>query len=72
MIPEVEDAELVGHSEEHLLVSTAKVDQIAIGQPLLVFPRHVCPTVALHAFATVVDDNVATTQHWRVTARDRG
>jgi D-serine deaminase-like pyridoxal phosphate-dependent protein len=71
LIPAVDDATFVGQSEEHLVVETSRASEIFIGQPFLAFPRHICPTVALHAMATVVRGGRATDEVWRVTARDR-
>jgi D-serine deaminase-like pyridoxal phosphate-dependent protein len=71
MLPALRAPTFAGHSEEHLVIETPDAANISIGQPFLAFPRHICPTVALHAFATVVRDAVATTETWRVTARDR-
>ena len=69
--PEIPDAKLVAHSEEHLVVWTEMADQISVGQAFLAFPRHICPTVANHAFATVVRWGNATREALWVTARDR-
>ena len=71
VIPAIGDARFVSHSEEHLVVATTAAEQIALGQPFLAIPRHICPTVALHAFATVVREGSVTSEIWRVTARDR-
>jgi D-serine deaminase-like pyridoxal phosphate-dependent protein len=61
----------MGHSEEHLVIETSLADELPLGQALLAFPRHVCPTVALHDFATVVRSGCVTTEHWAVDARGR-
>lgn len=71
MLPEINDATFVGQSEEHLVVATSQADKITHGQHFLAFPRHICPTVALHASATVVRDGTVTGESWPVTARDR-
>ncbi|MFK8113184.1 MAG: alanine racemase [Rubripirellula sp.] len=79
IIPAIPDAKLIAHSEEHLIVDTDSVDHIPIGEMLLAFPCHVCPTVALHSFATVVrdgrptmaGDGWRTEETWKVIARDR-
>jgi D-serine deaminase-like pyridoxal phosphate-dependent protein len=71
MLPAIDDATFIGQSEEHLVVETAQAASIAHGQHFLAFPRHICPTVALHAMATVVRDGRVTEETWRVTARDR-
>ena len=70
-IPNIEDARLVSHSEEHLVVEAATAASLAIGQPLLAFPRHICPTVALHNSVNLIRDSAITGQQWSVTARNR-
>ena len=64
------DAIAVTHSEEHLVVESSRANEFAVGDVLYGIPRHVCPTVALHAEAIVVKNGVAEGK-WRVTARDR-
>lgn len=64
------DAQAVIHSEEHLVIETARAAEFAVGDVLYGVPRHVCPTVALHAEAVVIRNGVAETR-WRITARDR-
>ena len=71
VIPELDDAVFVGQSEEHLVVETSRAQGIALGQPFLALPRHICPTVALHAFATVIRGGTLSDDVWEVTARDR-
>ncbi len=71
ILPAIDDARYHSHSEEHLVVETANAAEFSIGQPLMAFPRHICPTVALHAFATVIRDGRVTSERWPVTARDR-
>ncbi len=70
-LPDIPDAQLVGQSEEHLVVQTSATAKFSVGDSLLAFPRHICPTVALHAYATVIRDGKATGETWQVTARDR-
>lgn len=60
----------VGHSEEHLVVETPRAKNFCVGDCLYGIPSHICPTVALHAMATVVK-NRAACGTWKVTARDR-
>ena len=67
---EPEDARPVIHSEEHLVIETAQAESIPIGTPLLAIPTHICPTVALHRRAYVIEDGELAGQ-WEVTARDR-
>jgi len=64
------DAQAVMHSEEHLVIETKHADDYRVGDVLYGIPRHVCPTVALHAEAVVVRNGIAT-ERWRIAARDR-
>jgi D-serine deaminase-like pyridoxal phosphate-dependent protein len=68
--PDLPDATAVGHSEEHLVVETKSGDRWKVGAELYGIPWHICPTVALHARATVVADRRAIAQ-WSIVARDR-
>lgn len=52
--PQLNDAQIVKHSEEHLVLKTSKADQYPIGALLYAFPWHICPTVALHESAWLV------------------
>ena len=67
---DIDDARPVIHSEEHLVIETAHADEFPIGTPLLAIPTHICPTVALHRRAYVIEDGELVGQ-WEVTARDR-
>jgi len=67
---EIEDAQPVNHSEEHLVIETSHADDFPIGTPLLAVPTHICPTVALHRRADVIEDGELVAR-WEVTARDR-
>ncbi len=57
-------------SEEHLIVETSAASDLTPGTPLLAIPTHICPTVALHRRAYVVE-NGQVIDHWDVTASDR-
>jgi D-serine deaminase-like pyridoxal phosphate-dependent protein len=50
--------EVVTHSEEHLAIRTNT--PLSLGQVLYLVPHHICPTVALHEEAIVVEDNKIT------------
>jgi len=63
-------ASAVSHSEEHLVVETARAGEFAVGDCLYGLPRHVCPTVALYSEAAVVRNGRAG-EYWRITARER-
>jgi len=52
------DLRLVSHSEEHLVADAGENHAYQIGDVLYGLPYHICPTVALHQFATTVEE------HW--------
>ena len=64
------DAHPVLHSEEHLVVETGRANEFAVGDVLYGVPKHVCPTVALHSHAVIIQGGAATGR-WKITARDR-
>ncbi len=63
-------ARMVVHSEEHLVVETPGAEKFGVGDVLYGVPFHICPTVALHAAAVVVENHRAAGS-WPITARDR-
>ncbi len=64
------DAKAVMHSEEHLVVETAQAHEFAVGDCIYGVPWHICPTVALHSQAVVIEKGRATAR-WKVAARER-
>ena len=68
--PELPDAKVVIHAEEHLVIDTSAAERYPPGSTLLAFPNHVCPTCALHRRAYVVA-NGRVVDEWEVAARDR-
>jgi len=64
------DLNAVGHNEEHLVVETANADAFRVGDCLYGIPWHICPTVALHSEAVVVENGRAT-RHWKIVGRER-
>ena len=68
--PDLPEANAVVHSEEHLVVETAQAGQFAVGDCFYGVPRHICPTVALHAEAVVITNSQAE-DRWRIAARNR-
>ncbi|HET6880109.1 MAG TPA: D-TA family PLP-dependent enzyme [Pirellulales bacterium] len=64
------EATPVVHSEEHLTVETSRARDFKVGDCLYGVPYHVCPTVALHREAIVVDHG-RVVGRWPVVARDR-
>lgn len=63
-------AELIGQSEEHLVVKVSDSSLHAIGDVWYGVPIHICPTVALYERASVIENKLATTE-WKVIARDK-
>ncbi|SKB84827.1 D-TA family PLP-dependent enzyme [Dyadobacter psychrophilus] len=63
---------LIGQSEEHgvLQVTQDVWDATQIGDVLYALPFHVCPTVALHDFASIIE-NGEVTEEWKIVARNR-
>jgi len=66
----LENAQAVVHSEEHLVLQSARADQYKVGDVLYGLPRHICPTMALHSEVWAVRDGRAV-ERWPVTARAR-
>jgi D-serine deaminase-like pyridoxal phosphate-dependent protein len=69
--PTLAAVELVGHSEEHLVISTFSAGELQIGEAVVAYPRHICPTVALYEEALVVRDGQEADERWPVVARGR-
>ncbi len=55
VFPDFPDAQFITHSEEHLLLESAGAARLAVGDELLGVPWHICPTVALHAEAALIE-----------------
>jgi D-threonine aldolase len=70
VFPDLPDAQFVTHSEEHLVLESAAAQPMAVGDVLLGVPWHVCPTVALHAEAVLIERGQVTSQ-CRIDARAR-
>jgi D-threonine aldolase len=68
--PQLPDANPVMHSEEHLVLETSAANELRVGAALYAFPKHICPTVALHSEAVAVVNRVGV-ERWPVTARNR-
>lgn len=66
----LEDAALVTHSEEHLVVQSPRAADYQVGDVVYGIPRHICPTMALHSDVWAVHAGVAD-QSWPVVARAR-
>lgn len=68
--PQIPDAQMAVHSEEHLLIRTADAGRWRIDDCLYGIPYHVCPTVALYDEAIAVRDGRAFAR-WPIVARRR-
>jgi len=68
--PEMPDAKAVSHSEEHLVVETARAGELKVGDCCYGIPWHICPTVALYSEAVVIRDGRARSP-WKISARER-
>jgi len=61
-----------GQSEEHgvLEVPAETWEKIEIGDIFYALPYHICPTVALHDYASVIEDGDVIAE-WKIVARNR-
>ena len=66
----VPDAQLMGQSEEHLVIKVPDSSLYPVGTVLYGVPLHICPTIALHERVGVVEGNNCI-DYWKVIARDR-
>jgi D-serine deaminase-like pyridoxal phosphate-dependent protein len=63
-----DDWDLVRLSEEHGVVSVPPAAEVRIGERVAIVPNHVCPTINLASFVTVVEAG-RTVERWPVAAR---
>lgn len=70
LFPQIPDAEMRVHSEEHLTIRTERANQFALGDVLYGIPWHICPTVALYSEAAVIREGEIA-ERWQVVARER-
>ncbi len=68
--PQLPDASIEVHSEEHLVIKTNQAENWNIGDIIYGFPWHICPTVALHNQAGIVEYQILT-DFWTIEARNR-
>ena len=64
------ELEMVGQSEEHLVVEAETGHDYKVGDILYGLPYHVCPTIALYERAITIEDGKISGE-WRNIARDR-
>ncbi len=67
----IPDAIFVGQSEEHLVIATEKADEWNVGDTLIGIPWHICPSLALHREAHLIENDRPSGEVWTIHARDR-
>ncbi len=67
---DVPDYEPILQNEEHFVVESPAAGRFKPGDEVFAVPTHICPTVALHKQAYVVEGGKVT-DRWDVVARDR-
>jgi D-serine deaminase-like pyridoxal phosphate-dependent protein len=67
----MENAELDFQNEEHWVMKYPDTSNLTVGQPVYIFPTHICPTSALHRYVYVIDADGHCRERWDVSARDR-
>ncbi len=65
------DLKVSSHSEEHMTLEVPNENNYKIGDILYGIPIHICPTVALYEKLYVVENELLTSEVWRVLARER-
>jgi D-serine deaminase-like pyridoxal phosphate-dependent protein len=70
LLLDVPDYQVVLQNEEHLVVETPIAQRYRPGDEIFAIPTHVCPTVALHRQAYVIE-NGQVVGTWEIAARDR-
>ncbi len=71
VLPTLSSPQVISHSEEHLVISTPSANEVRVGDALVAYPRHICPTVALYEQAVVIRDSRVTKERWQIAARTR-
>ena len=69
-LPEINNYEIISHSEEHMVFRTPEARKMKVGDVLYSIPYHICPTVDRYDTVSVVRDG-RVTEKWRVEARTR-
>ena len=62
--------EVVGQSEEHLVLRNRDETSFHMGDVLYGMPIHICPTCALYGTAVVIKSHLAADE-WKIAARER-
>ncbi len=71
IFPTLPDAQLEVHSEEHLRVRSPLCASLKPGDVLFGIPRHICPTVSLYDYASILNDADEVIDQWPIEARSR-
>jgi D-serine deaminase-like pyridoxal phosphate-dependent protein len=70
LLIDVPDYEAILQNEEHFVIETPAADRYRPGDEIFAVPTHICPTVALHRSAYIVENGEAIGT-WEIAARDR-
>jgi D-serine deaminase-like pyridoxal phosphate-dependent protein len=70
MIFGLDNFNIVGHNEEHMVISTPEASRFSVGDVLYGVPKHICPTVDRYDNAVVVKKHEASSL-WNIEARKR-
>jgi D-serine deaminase-like pyridoxal phosphate-dependent protein len=70
IFPELGEVEVLGHSEEHLVLRTERAIGMRVGTVVMGIPWHICPTMALHQEVWVMREGEVKGR-WAVEARAR-
>ena len=70
LLLDVPDYQAILQNEEHLVIETPAAERYRPGDEIFAIPTHVCPTVALHRQAYVIEEGQLAGM-WDIAARDR-
>jgi D-serine deaminase-like pyridoxal phosphate-dependent protein len=70
LLLDVPDYQPMAQNEEHFVIETPAAERYRPGDEIFAMPTHICPTVALHRQAQVIE-NGAVIGTWDIAARDR-
>jgi D-serine deaminase-like pyridoxal phosphate-dependent protein len=70
LLLDVPNYQAILQNEEHLVIETPAAERYRPGDEIVAIPTHVCPTVALHRQAYVIE-NGQVAGMWEIAARDR-
>jgi D-serine deaminase-like pyridoxal phosphate-dependent protein len=70
LLLDVPDYQAILQNEEHFVIETPAAERYRPSDEIFAIPTHVCPTVALHRQAYVIE-NETVAGMWEIAARDR-